>query len=320
MQKTRRILAIAVLCLIVIFFLKDQVIKGIVSMSAAGVTGTNVQIGGISFGVFNHAVRIKNFKLDHPKGFPMGILIDIPAINIDYDLSAILSGKLHLNRMVVDLKEATIIKNKEGKLNVDALKVAKKENAPASSQKGKSSESLPMKIDTVTLSIGKVVYKDYSEGDKPFIQVYDVGIKDRAYKNITSAQQFVSLVFVEAMRPTAIKNAVIYEAASLAGMAFLPVGIATALTAKDSAEGHFHSNFDRVYQMSLAVLKDIGRIKEEDKEKGIIKGEVNSYDVALKVSKSTAKTIQISVSARNYLIPQPQVAGGILYQISEKLQ
>ena len=48
--------------------------------------------------------------------------------------------------------------------------------------------------------------------------------------------------------------------------------------------------------------------------------EVGASEVIIKIAAKTDKAVEITVSARKYLIPQPQLAAGILYQISEKLK
>ena len=65
-----------------------------------------------------------------------------------------------------------------------------------------------MKIDQATLNLGKVVVKDYTKGEPPSIQAYDIGV-NKTFKNITSAEQLVTLVLVQAMGPTALRNAAI---------------------------------------------------------------------------------------------------------------
>ena len=47
-------------------------------------------------------------------------------------------------------------------------------------------------------------------GKEPLVQVFDVNLKDKTYKDIQSAQQLAALIMVEAMKPTAIKGAKIY--------------------------------------------------------------------------------------------------------------
>ena len=48
----------------------------------------------------------------------------------------------------------------------------------------------------------------------------------------------------------------------------------------------------------------------------------NSYgaDVLIKLENTPARKIKVVVSARQYMLPKPEIAGGVLYQIGEKLK
>jgi hypothetical protein len=55
-----------------------------------------------------------------------------------------------------------------------------------------------MQIDLFTLSIGKIVYKDYTIGTEPGVRVYDVN-RHKSYKNISTVQQLALLMLAEPM-------------------------------------------------------------------------------------------------------------------------
>ena len=216
---------IIVVVFLVLGVVKDQIIKAAVTVGATQVLGAPVHIDGMSVGIFHQSVRVKGLKVYNPSGFPQGVLIDIPQITVDYDLPAILKGDLHLPLLVLDLKEMIVVKNKEGKMNVDALKVAQKGN---DQKDQKPAKAMPLRIDEATLNLGKVIVKDYAKGEHPQIEVYKIGVH-RTFRNIKSAEQFVALVMVQAMSPTALKSAAIYGAAGVLGVAVLPLGVAEAV-------------------------------------------------------------------------------------------
>ena len=322
MKKPLVIIGIILAVIIVLGILKDPFVKSAVTVVTSKVVGAPVKIDKFSIGVFKQAVVIKNFRIYNPKGFPEGILIDISEISVEYDLGALFGGKLHLKEMVFDLKEVGLVKNKDGQLNVDALKVAQKEEGPSegAEKQQKPSKAMLMQIDVCKLNIGKVVMKDYSAGDKPTVQVYEVGVKDKVYKNITSAQQLATLVLTESMKGAGIKGAGIYGAASILGVAFLPAGVAGVLAGKDSSQVEFSVDFDTVFKTSLEVMQQMGKVKKEDKGNGVIKGKVSGADVTLKLEKQDNGNMQVTISARQFMLPKPEIAGGILHQISEKLK
>ncbi|MDD2866551.1 MAG: AsmA family protein, partial [Candidatus Omnitrophica bacterium] len=184
----KKILLIAVIVLIalsVIAVLKDQIIKNTVTMATSQITGAPTTIDSFSLGIIQQTVTVKGFKLYNPPGFPKEIFVDIPAIHVAFVLGDILRKNIHFKEMDISLKELVIIKDKEGKLNVDALKVAEEPQKPkeGTTQKQPTGQ-IPLQIDLLKLSIGKIIYKDYSKGETPKIEVYDLGYKQKTYQNI----------------------------------------------------------------------------------------------------------------------------------------
>ena len=309
------ILILVIFALFVIGIVKDQIIKGVVETVASKITGAPVHIDGFSLGVLNRSVRISGFKMYNPEGFSKGILIDLSRINVKYDLGALLKKKLHLLNAEIEIKEMCLEKNKEGKMNVDSLKIAKQ----GEKKEGKPAEQMPMQIDVFKLGIGKIILKDFSSGKEPIINAYEINLH-KTYKDIGSAQQLAALIMTEPMKAAGIQGAKIYGIAALAGAAILPVGIAATFAGKDSAQQEFASGFDNVYAVALAVMQKKGKITAEDKSNGIIKAEINSAGVALKINKKSANKTEIVASARKLLLPKPEIAGGVLYEIAEKLK
>lgn len=316
----KKIVVISVLVVAVFFFVaaaKNQIINTVVSITAKKIIGANVRIGSLSFGIFKHRIVINNLKVYNPEGFPKDVLLDLPKIRVDYDLARLLKKQLYLKYVELNLKELVVIKNKQGQLNVNSLKVSQKKGAKA---KDKLSEALPLKIDYLVLTINKVIYKDYTKGEKPDVQIFDINIKNKSYKDITSANQLISLLLMESMRSTTIKGASIYGAVSIAGAAFLPAAAVGFLTADDSSDMDIHASPQQAYKVSLGVINEIGKIKKEDAEQGLIGAVVEGSDVTVKITPVDNKTVKLKVSARKFLLANEKLAGNILYQIKEKLE
>jgi uncharacterized protein involved in outer membrane biogenesis len=318
----KRIIAISGILFIVIFagsIIKDQIIKSVITVVVSQVSGAPVHIDGFSLGVFSQSVRISGFKIYNPERFSKSILVDLPKVNVKYDLGALLKKRIHLPDVEIEIKEIGLETNKNGKLNVDELKMSKAGEKQAAKPKAKPSAQMPLQLDRLSLEMGRIVMKDYSAGDKPEIKVYDINIK-KAYKNITSVQQLVAIILVEPMKAAGIQGAAVYGVAMLAGVAVLPVTAAFTLTGKDNVQRDFAVNFDQAYAKALQVLKLQGRVSREDKAQGIIEATVNSAQIEVKLARKDGNKTQVVVSARRYLLPRPEVAGGVLYAISEKLK
>lgn len=309
MKKFLIVLGIVVFSLICIAIFKNQIMKSVVTKVASNIIGAPVHMDGFSLNILSSTIHMSGFKIYNPSGFPEGILVSCPKIKAIYDRATIFKQKRHFLIVEIELKEMGITKNKEGQLNVDSLKIV---------QQFKSSEPIPIQIDLLTLNIGKIVYKDYTVGTEPSVRVYDVN-KQKSYKGIPSVQQLVLLVLTEPMKDAAIKGAKIYGVVLLTGMAVLPVAVVATLISKDSVNGIIDASFEHAYEVSLEVIKRMGKVTKQDASNGVIKANINGAMVALQLKKKADNKTEITISARKYLFPKPDIAGGVLYQVSDKL-
>jgi uncharacterized protein involved in outer membrane biogenesis len=318
MQKKIKIAILLVVILFGFCLVRDFIIKSIIGTVASSVTGAPTHIGGLSLSIIKQSIRISDFKMYNPSGFPRDVLVDIPKIGVSCNIGALLKGKIHLKQLDIDLKELGLAKNKEGKLNVDSLKIVEDQK---SEKKGDQKPAKEMKIqmDVVNLSMGRVVNKDYNVEGPPVIKVYDINLK-KAYKNITSAQQLAALIMAEPLKAAGIQGAKIYGVMMLTGVVALPVAAVFTFVGKDHAGADFDVSWDRAYEIGLKQLQKAGKIKAENKQNGVIDANVNGAGVTLKLKKVTANKTHIVVSARKFGLPQPEISAGILYRISDELK
>jgi len=253
----------------------------------------------------------------NPKGFPDDILVDIPNMSVTCNLGELITGKIHIKELNLEIKEMGMAKNKEGKLNVDSLKIA--EEKTIGKETKKHAKQLAIQIDIANLAMGRVVSRDYSVNGPPLIKVYDINLK-KTYKDITSAQQLAALIISEPLKAAGIKGLKVYAVSMLAGVAALPVAAAFTFAGKDFAQDSFKITMDKAYDEGLQVLKQMGVVKKENKADGIINAEINGVNVILKLKKLNDTTTQITVSARKLGLPKPEVASGVIYQIAYKLK
>ncbi|MDD5156343.1 MAG: hypothetical protein PHF11_07695 [Candidatus Omnitrophica bacterium] len=320
MKTKRKKLLIAVSAAVAFIYLatvfKNGILKAVVTFAATHITGAVVHIDGFSFDIVNNTIRVKGLKVYNPEGFPENdILINIPRAQIEYDRAALLKRKLHIFFAGIDLKEISVIKNKDGLMNVNSLKFAKDgEKEEKEKPKGEN-----MSIDLLELKIGSVIYKDLSAGEKPRVDVYNINA-DRTYKDVPGALQLAALLLAEPLKQTAISGVKIYGIAAVAGAAAFPAGIAAVLTGKDSVKASFNAGSAKVYAASLATLKELGKVTEMNEAKGFIKANVRQANVKLEISTVSDKKVEIVVSARLFLIPKPSTAESVLYEVSRRLK
>jgi uncharacterized protein involved in outer membrane biogenesis len=196
MKKTIKFL---IVFLIIFFGLaligKNLIAKTAVKSGIKAMTGLQMDIGNIEVGIANTQIGINDIKLHNPSEFSDRLMVHLPEIYINYALDAFFKGRVHLEEVRIDLRELTVIKDKDGRLNLNALKVAKKET-------GKEKKT-DLRIDMLDLRIGGVVYKDYSLGSDPKPVTYNVNLHEK-FHNITDLDEMGKLILVKALIKTNI--------------------------------------------------------------------------------------------------------------------
>jgi uncharacterized protein involved in outer membrane biogenesis len=319
LKKKVIIVLIVIIGLVAFTIVRDSIIKSVIASVATNITGAPVHVGGFSLGVIKQSVKITNFRMYNPKGFPQEILVDIPKLEVSLNLAALAKGKIHLKVLDFELKELALTKNKEGKLNVDSLKVANAGEKPKEEKAKKPAKQIAIQIDLVNFNIGRVINTDYSMGEPPVVKVYDINIK-KTYKDITSAQQLIALIISEPLKAAGIQGLQIYAATLITGVAALPVAAVFTLAGKDYAEHDFNASWKEAYEAGLKALQSAGTVKKEDSAAGVINAEVSGSQATLKLKKISEGKTQITVSARKFMLPQSEIAAGVMYKITEELK
>ncbi len=216
MKILKILLLFVVLIVIGTFLFRNTIAKVVVSGGIKNLTGLTLTLQSIDVGIPKTIIGIKDMKLYNPSNYEDRLMVDMPEIYVDYDLGAILKNYIHLENVRLDLKDFIVVKNKNGELNINSLKVVKdstveKETKPES--KKERGEKPQFKIDILELKIGKVIYKDYS-GSSLQVKGYNININER-YENITDPQAFIRLIVVKALMNTNIANLANFDLRSL---------------------------------------------------------------------------------------------------------
>jgi len=260
-MKTLLILLVGIVAVtFVLSFFKDVIIKTSVEKGVEIVTGLQMKMQSLKVGIIKTLVGIRNLRLFNPPGFKDKIMLDMPEIYIDYDLGAILKGKIHLEEMRINMNEFMVVKNEKGVLNLDSLKVvqAQQEGAkPGAKEKGKAPE---IQIDSLELKIGKVIYKDYSQGGKPVVKEFPINLSEK-YQNITNPYSLVSLIVVKALMNTTIANLTGFDLQGLQGTVS-----DTLASAQKVAQEAIATAQEAAVEAQKALTQTTGKAEESVKE------------------------------------------------------
>ena len=269
MKALKKIFMVLLVILVVLFLTRNIIAKAVVEKGVRLVTGLQLNIQSFNIGVVNTLVGIKKLRLLNPAGFKDPVMLDVPEVYVDYDLGAIMGGNLHLEEMRLNIKEFIVVKNKQGKVNVNSLKPVKakeeaktrrapKKEVPAKGKKG------GMQIDVLELKVGKVVYKDYSKGGAPTVREFNINLNER-YENIANPQGLVKLIVAKALMNTAIAALADIDLQSLA--AGLPLSAKEAKKIAREARDKALKAAEEVQRKAMQKANEVIAAGEEVKAK-----------------------------------------------------
>ncbi|MBN1868968.1 MAG: AsmA family protein [Candidatus Omnitrophica bacterium] len=203
------IIVLVVVTLVVLVLGRNVFAKFAIEKGVEAATGLPLNIKKLDLGLSTTHVAISDLKLLSPKGFNNEVMFSAPEIFVDYDLGAMMKGKVRLEDIRLNFDQFVVIRNKDGQLNLDALKPKEgKRQEPAQQGKkdeGKKGKAPEVQIDHLALKIGKVVYKDYSQGTEPVINEYNVNISEEM-DNVTDLNSLLGFIANKAMAKTALSS------------------------------------------------------------------------------------------------------------------
>jgi uncharacterized protein involved in outer membrane biogenesis len=219
MKKLGIIVGIIVVVIVLLLVFKNVLIKTAVEKGTKRVTGLELAIGDMDVGLLTSKVDITDMQLLNPAGFPDKVMIDIPKFLVDVELASFFKQRAHVETLALDLKELLVVRNKDRKLNLMALKSVgekqQKGRKPVEQEVEKKEKKAPqVVIDTLILKIGKVTYKDYSWGERPFTKTFTIGINE-VYRDITDPKKLVNLIIVRALQGTNIAQLANFDLGTL---------------------------------------------------------------------------------------------------------
>jgi len=179
-----------------------MLIKGVKTAVGLGMSIKNIDIG-----ILKTSVNINDLKIFGPPGFNEKIMADLPQIYMDYQPGALFKGEVHLKKLKLELKEFIVEKNQQGSLNVNSIKGLKNKKTANNGQPPQHAapkSNLRIKIDSLELKVGTVIYKDYTQTPVSIFR-YQIGIYEK-YENITDVSVLVKLIVARALVNTAISK------------------------------------------------------------------------------------------------------------------
>ena len=203
MKKILNFFLLLVVLLAALYFAKNAIAKGLIELGVEKVTGMPLKMHGIDLNFAGQFVKIDDMKIYNPSGFPKETMAHIPEIYVAYDLAALMKGKIHLPELRFALEEFAVVRNEKGELNLDRLRaLGEQPRAGKTTEPAKPPVKTDIQIDSFTLKVGHVLFKDYSSGS-PSVRTFEINLAETFF-NITDPNALVQLIVAKALMSTSI--------------------------------------------------------------------------------------------------------------------
>lgn len=252
---------------------RNVIAKAAVETGAKMFAGIGLKVKAIDIGLKGTSFKVEELRVYNPDDFPERLMLDLPLLYVNYDLNALISGKIYLHEARIYLEELIIVRSADGRLNLDSL-MGKKEGAPPPPKPPvdqKPAKAPEIRIDLLELKIGKVIYKDYSLGAQPVIQEFNINLNE-TQRNITSPQTLISLILSRALRNTALSNLVSadlskirQDAAALANQQATALGSTAQQKIGDMTSSLTESGGGTVSKLTEESKQIVGSLKDKVK-------------------------------------------------------
>lgn len=278
MKLLKKILFIVLIVLIVLFLGRNIIVKTVLEGATPLVTGLGLSIQKLNIGIFDTKLHIVGLRMTNPKGFEETVMLDLPEVLVDYNLMDILGGKIYLRQIIFELKEFNVVRNSEGTLNLDSLKMVKEgkeaEKPKEKPAPKKEAKPLDLKIDEFILKFGRIQFISYAkDAAKPSVQKIELNL-DETYKDITNPQLIAAIILQKVIRNAALSKITGFDLGGIQGAMTNAVGNVDQLaagalsSAKDLTSGALKSTKDLADGLKGSV-SDLGGTVDELGELGV---------------------------------------------------
>ncbi|MBP9855570.1 MAG: hypothetical protein KBD53_11945, partial [Candidatus Omnitrophica bacterium] len=185
---------IIVLVVVILIPVRNNIIRIVIEQRVQATTGLRLDIGTLDLDVFKPTVIIKNSKLYNPPGYPDTVMLDIGKIYIHYRPRNIFNKPMLIKEMYFNIRELVFVRQSADQLNLITLKdLIPKSPKPR------------FIIYHLTLNIGKITYKDYTQPPTPLVKEFNINTKED-YTNVEGGRELTHLILVRALTKTSISQ------------------------------------------------------------------------------------------------------------------
>jgi uncharacterized protein involved in outer membrane biogenesis len=201
------LLMLLIVLAVVGVLLKDVIAKAVAERNLRDTTGMDAKISKLEIGLGTPIVNLEGLKLYNTADFGGGTFLELPELRMEYVPDAVRDGKLRFKTVRLHLAEVHVVKNKNGRTNIEMMQKETRRKSAGTKDKGDQPGIDFGGIETLYLTIGRIRMTD--ERDPRNNGVIEIGIKDEVGRNLkTEAEvaQWFQMVMLRRAFATAVSE------------------------------------------------------------------------------------------------------------------
>jgi hypothetical protein len=180
---------------ILLFLLKDPILRRVVEHRFRAQTGMDAQIGKLSTGVLSPVVTIRNLRLYNTAEFGGTPFLVVPELHLEFDPAALSRRELHITLMRFNLAVLTVVKNEAGRTNLISIRNQLQARSAREGGAGKLLQGFKFTgIDVLNLSVGMARYLDLKEVANN--RDIHVNLENQIFKQVKSDADVYGILFM----------------------------------------------------------------------------------------------------------------------------
>ena len=182
---------------IAVFFSLPHFVKFTAEKRISAATGMQASIGSISMDPSTASIHVQDLRLQNDPSFGGNTFVEMPDLFLQYDQSALLTGRLLLKSVRIQISKIEIVENVDGGFNLAALQQRKTEFIQEPMPRSATSNAAPMEFDGIellNLSLGRVQFT--SQRDPTLNWMGDLNIKEETFRNLKTELDFQTAALV----------------------------------------------------------------------------------------------------------------------------
>jgi len=173
----------------------------VVRSRVTALTGCPVDAETISVNPFAGTMRLAEFRLRNPAGFPAPEFVDLKLFDVDVAVLSLLGDEIVVPRAVIDLEKVTIVTNADGVSNTDTVRQhIDAVRGPADRASGPTPK---FRIGELIIRIGIIEIIDYSRGGAEPVRRIIPLKADHRFQDVTDAKVVVRPLLADLARANA---------------------------------------------------------------------------------------------------------------------